>query len=109
MTPVEILIAARKRIRRPKAWTQGSLAVDEFGDAVPTFSRHARAWCSAGAIIRVSPGESPAKQAARAAARTLLRRAIRCDEAIWNDAPGRRHATVLRAFDRAIKLAKEST
>ena len=109
MTTVEILRAARKLIERPDAWIQKELALNADGISETTGSKDACRWCSIGAVIVASgrtvhcdweilPGIAQLAKGMRVARVTSI--------AKWNDTPGRRHSTVLRAFDRAIEFAE---
>ena len=103
MTPADILRAAKARIATPERWTRGTMARDEDGNGVASVSDHACAWCSLGAM----EAEAGASTRARVYAIRALNRAIDnkpIDD--WNDAPGRTHAEVLAAFDRAIAIAE---
>ena len=103
MTPADILRAAKARIATPERWTRGRMARDEDGNGVQSVSEHACAWCSIGAV----EAETGASTSALVRALRALNRAIDnkpIDD--WNDAPGRTHAEVLAAFDRAIAIAE---
>lgn len=101
MSPLEILVAARKRIENPKDWGKGPRGVG--------FNRRPLSTCCAAeAIEEVSPQQFET----RIAAFRILRCAIgaapdRLDAIVeWNDAPDRTHAVVLAAYDRAIEAAQ---
>jgi hypothetical protein len=107
MTTKEILIAARAKIERPQDWIQGRFAVSGLQNKVKPHSRRASCWCALGAIAAITR-EDP--HDVDDEAYWLLHRAMVLPEnetavAGWNDAPGRTHAEVLAAFDRAIEDA----
>jgi hypothetical protein len=99
VTPAQVLRAARERIAVPERWTQGASARTISGIGVDAFDYGAVQWCAYGAI-RVDGVHDHELQ--------LFFRAIGAMDSIgtWNDAPGRTHAEVLDAFDRAIALAE---
>lgn len=89
MMTVEVLDKAREQIARPGGWCQG-LPRDGAVCAV---------------IALAKAGKGYHREPIR-----LLRKAIRRHGvAEWNDKPGRRQATVVRAFDRAIALARTAS
>jgi hypothetical protein len=94
VTTVEILRAARALIDTPEKWFHA-----------PGDRGHCAAvaiWCTTPARSSMAPG-IPAAQEALLAAVGLTGGAEEIYE--WNDAPGRSHAEVLAAFDRAIEVA----
>jgi len=107
MTTKEILIAARAKIERPQDWIQGRFALSSLQNQVKPNSRRASCWCALGAIAAITR-EDP--NDVNDEVYWLLHRAMGLPDnvmavAIWNDAPGRTHAEVLAAFDRAIEAA----
>lgn len=103
MTPADILRAAKARIATPERWTRAAMARDQDGDRVASVSERACAWCSIGAMeAEVGASTSALVRALRAL--NLAVDGVPVD--IWNDMPGRTHAEVLAAFDRAIALAE---
>lgn len=102
MKPVTILKRARKLIEKPERWIQGPYA--RTRDGVSTFGSDpaACAFCMAGAIQRVTNSTDGDD-----AAETFLDRATRDGLYAFNEKPGRKHAQVLRAFDKAIALAEK--
>lgn len=110
MTPKEILIAARAKIEEPERWTQGKFALSPLANQVKPTSRRAVCWCSLGAIAAVTHDDP---NDVNDDVYWILQRAMRLPDgvmavAVWNDAPGRTHAEVLAAFDRAIAAAGDA-
>lgn len=99
LTPLEVLICARKLIARPRWWTRGVCARDRFGVQVSPSSGGAYCWCAYGALIRAA-GYGPLLSAAV----VILERVIGSRMTLFND--GADHAEVLAKFDEAIALAK---
>ena len=107
MTPKEILIAARAKIEAPERWTQGAYAKTAKRNKANPRSPRATCWCILGAVAAVT-GDNPNRP--DRAISSGLAAAARVDaynECVieWNDTPGRTHAEVLAAFDRAIAAA----
>jgi len=107
MTPKEILIAARAKIERPQCWTYGKFSRSALENEVKPHSRRAVCWCVLGAIAAITHDDP---NDIRDDVYWLIHRAIGLPAndlhiGLWNDAPGRTHAEVLAAFDRAIALA----
>ena len=106
------LQAARALIDQPEKWTQGALARDakdnpvEIGTTVEVV-----ALCASGAIIEASMNNGRFCAEERAV-RDHLMKSINGPSgslyvlAEWNDDPGRTHAEVMQAFDRAIEEAQ---
>ena len=107
MKPSELLIKAKAVIADPKHWTQCWYAKDAEGKSVGPCKPDAVCWCSVGAIDKVAHEEST--YAARfAATRYLSDVAAECGYIgipDFNDSSS--HEAVMKAWDRAIKLAKE--
>jgi hypothetical protein len=107
MTPKEILIAARAKIEAPERWTQGAYAKTAKRNKADPNSPRATCWCILGAVAAVT-GDNP-NRPDRAISSGLAAAAgvDAYNECVieWNDAPGRTHAEVLAAFDRAIAAA----
>lgn len=89
MTAVEVLVAARGLIDTPEKWFGGGSGELREGQLC--------AWqaIDKAASDRYSP-----------LVLRFFRSAIQSGIVDWNDAPGRTHAEVLAAFDRAIELAR---
>jgi hypothetical protein len=98
VTPAQILRAARSRIAVPERWTQGVGARNSRNYCVGNRSASAVSWCALGAILRESESSSEPCR--------FLKEIVGPSIGGWNDAPGRTHAEVLDAFDRAIALAE---
>lgn len=102
MTSREVLVAARARIADARHWCQLAMARDEFHSSVHARSRAAVRWCALGAVDSVTE----ASEADLMRAHNRLRKAsfyLRDEPvSVYNDAPLRRHAEVLRLFDAAI-------
>jgi hypothetical protein len=85
---VEVLQAARALIDTPDKWTQGTYDDGEGRRCIVAALDAARnripERCAQG-TLRATVGGEPLSQ--------------------WNDAPGRTHAEVMAAFDRAIEAA----
>lgn len=91
-TTKQTLIEARERISDQAAWGKGRRGLDRKFDTC----------CAAEAIEEAAPGFG--QYEARCTAFNALRRAAKCKHITgWNDAPGRTHAEVLAAFDKAIE------
>ena len=107
MKPSELLIKAQAVIADPRRWTQGWYAKNAEGKSVGPCKPDAVCWCSVGAIDKVAHEEST--YAARfAATRYLARVSAECgysDVSDFNDNSS--HEAVMKAWDKAIKLAKE--
>lgn len=97
MTTVEKLKAARKLITPKKRWLQHQFSVTFFGLPVEPTSFLARKFCADGALTAVGClGDGPEWWA--------LARAVGGSPIRFNDTPGRTHAEVLAAFDKAIAV-----
>ncbi len=114
MTPLEILIAARKLIEKEENWLQGIDAKTADGNMCSATHPAARMFCASGALANVC---NYYYHETRKAGRFLNKAAgtpdeganeiVGCPYIIYNDS--HTHAEVLAMFDRAIELAKEST
>jgi hypothetical protein len=94
---------ARKLIAKPNGWTQKEWARDKNGHGVDAIDRSAKCFCALGACWRVTGSDNEAME------NTLikyLRRAIGGTVNHWNDRKRRTQAQVVKAFDKAIKLAE---
>ena len=107
MTPREVLVAARKLIERPEAWTQGATARDAAGKVCSSREPSAVCRCAGGAIETASDGDLRKFLDAFEALGEQLGRFGYDVEAV-NDAPERTHAEVLAAFDAAILACGEA-
>ena len=107
MKPSELLIKAKAVIADPKHWTQGWYAHNADGFDVGSCEPEAVCWCSVGALDKVAHEEG-AVDARFEAASYLFKVA---DEFGCSDIPDLNdhssHETVMKAWDKAIKLAKE--
>ncbi len=99
MTTLELLKAARARIERPEAWTQGSWARDADGHRCAENAPGAVRWCSLGAIQGPRQVVGDAEAALKD---TLVDRGSSVAVSTFNDDPTRTHAEVLDLFDRTI-------
>ena len=106
MKPSELLIKAKAVIADPKHWTQDVYAKDAEGQVTKTLSPDAACWCSLGALEKVAHEENT-YSTHLTAAEYLDVVADECGYGItdFNDNSG--HGIVMRAWDKAIKLAKE--
>lgn len=96
MTALQVLRKARALVA--KGWCQGATARGRSGKPVDDESRSAVEFCVVGALWRVAGGDFVPRIRARGA----LKQVVGDSLISFNDAPGRKKATVLRAFDRAI-------
>ena len=107
MKPSELLIKAKAVIADPKHWTQGWYAKDAKGYSTGPAEPNAVCWCSVGALRAVAHEENTYSTRS-AAAGYLARVSAECG---YNDIPdfndNSSHETVMKAWDKAIKLAKE--
>lgn len=114
-TQAEILEEAKALIKPMKNWTQGYYAHDSNGKNVTPDDPKATKFCAIGAVYRagVANGLFPNGETARAE-KTLNR--VAADRysvpgiASLNDIGDRRtaHDKIMRVFDRAIALARET-
>ena len=107
MKPSELLIKAQAVIADPRRWTQDVYAKDAKGQATKTLSPDAACWCSLGALEKVAHEENT-YNTRFAATRYLARVSAECgysDVPDFNDNSS--HEAVMKAWDKAIKLAKE--
>lgn len=100
MKPSTVLKKARKLIER--GWCKGPSAMNAAGEAVSPDSRSACRWCIYGALVRV--GKSAAVDGY---VDDYLTRAIGTNTWFEFNETRRSKRPVLRAFDRAIKLAEK--
>jgi len=107
MKPSELLTKAKALIADPKHWAQGFYAKDSKGHDVGPAKPHAVCWCSLGALNKVAHEESI--YSARFAATRYLSKVV--DECGYRGIPdfndSSSHEAVMKAWDKAIKLAKE--
>lgn len=103
-----ILKRAKKLISDPKRWTQHAFAKAANGNVIGPESDNAVCWCSIGALRKASFGtgcygraEAMLEMAAKRFQIQIYRQTYPDDV---NDQ--RDHATVLRMFDSAIRLAE---
>ena len=108
MKPSELLIKAKAVIADPKHWTQGCYAKDAEGQSVGSTKSDAVCWCSVGAAEKVTCEENA--HIARFAAMQYLSEAS--EKFGYSNIPefndNSSHEIVMKAWDEAIKLAKES-
>lgn len=103
----EFLAKAKTLIADPKHWTQGFYAQDAQGQAVGPAQPHAVCWCSVGVLSKVAHEEN-AYDARFAAARCLFDVSEECGyDGVTDFNDNSSHETVMKAWDKAIKLAKE--
>ena len=107
MKPSELLIKAKAVIADPKHWTQDVYAKDAKGHHTGPSTPDAVCWCSLGALKKVAHEEN-ANGACFAATEYL---AVVSDEFGCSSIPDLNdhssHETVMKVWDKAIKLAKE--
>ena len=107
MKPSELLIKAKAVIADPKHWTQDVYAKDAKGHHTGPSTPDAVCWCSVGALDKVAHEEN--------AYSTHLTTAgyldVVSDECGYSGIPdfndNSSHEAVMKAWDKAIKLAKE--
>ena len=107
MKPSELLIKAKTVIADPKHWMQGWYAKNAEGKSVGPCNPDAVCWCSLGALHAVAHEENTYNTRLTAAG-YLARVSAECgysDVPDFNDNSS--HETVMKAWDKAIKLAKE--
>jgi hypothetical protein len=96
----EVLIAARKLIEDPGAWTTGEYARTATGRRCAPWSMRAVCYCAEGACIRAARYSGVFAEQHFIGS---LRAEIDEEVADFNDSAD--HASVLRMFDRAIEAA----
>ena len=108
MKPSELLTKAKAVIADPKHWTQGRYAQDAEGQASAPCGPDAVCWCSLGALHAVAHEENT-YNTRFAATRYLAKVADECGYSgipDFNDNSS--HETIMKAWDKAIKLAEEA-
>ena len=106
MKPSELLTKAKALIADPKHWTQGWYARNAEGQVVGPNAPHAVCWCSIGAIDKAAYEETT-YSTNLAATRYLAEVSEECGYNIFEFNDNSSHETVMKAWDKAIKLAKE--
>ena len=107
MKPSELLTKAKAVIADPKHWAQGWYAKDAKGQSVGPRKPDAVCWCSLGALEKVAYEEDTYKTCL-AATGYLFKVSAECGYIgipYFNDNSS--HEAVMKAWDKAIKLAKE--
>ncbi len=107
MKPSELLTKAKAVIADPRRWTQGWYAKDAEGQPVGSRKSYAVCWCSLGALHAVAHEENTYNTRS-AAAWYLTRVSVEFGYigiSDFNDNSS--HEAVMKAWDKAIKLAKE--
>ena len=97
MTSIEVLKAARARIRSRRRWCQGGDAYDKGGEFVFPHDADAYKWCAAGAV-RSIPGYT--KHALKILAEAMEGKYGYAAVIKYNDS--HTHKEVLAKFDEAI-------
>lgn len=108
MKPSELLTKAKAVIADPKHWAQGFYAKDAKGQTLLPYYPDAVCWCSLGALEKVAHEEN-AYSTRFAATRYLAEVSVECGYSripYFNDNSS--HEAVMKAWDKAIKLAKEA-
>ena len=107
MKPSELLTKAKDVIADPKHWTKGWYAHNADGFDVGSCKPEAVCWCSLGALEKVAHEENTCSLELEAAKYLIkVSREFGCsDIPDLNDHSS--HETVMKAWDKAIKLAKE--
>ena len=107
MKPSEFLIKAKAVIADPKHWTQGRYAQDAEGQDVGPAKPDAVCWCSVGALSKVAYEEN-AHGARFEATKYLAEVAVEYGyNGIPNFNDSSSHEAVMKAWDEAVKRAKE--
>ena len=107
MKPSELLTKAKAVIADPKHWTQGWYAKDAEGQPVGPRKSYAVCWCSLGALDKVAHEENTYSTHSTTAG-YLDVVSVECGYSgipDFNDNSS--HEIVMKAWDKAIKLAKE--
>ena len=107
MKPSELLTKAKALIADPKHWTQGWYAHNADGFDVGSCKPEAVCWCSVGAIEKVTHEEGVTDTRFKAT-QYLAQVSAKCGYSgipDFNDNSS--HKMVMKAWDMAIKLAKE--
>lgn len=121
VNPLTVLEYARNLIASPQNWTRGEYARDVDGSGVCAADPNAICFCSVGAVQRATSdvvGDLSHEDALRLETSSIdiLSEATSRDPgghqfygsiADFNDSRTTTHEDVLRAFDHAIKLARE--
>lgn len=104
-----ILREARALIDKPEKWAQGAYGRDQYGRKIGGSTRRAVCFCAIGALNSSGGGRAAKDALARALPVGACVPYGRSEASVieWNDAPGRTHAEVMDAFDRAIALAEQ--
>lgn len=102
MKPLTILRKARALLDDPQKWCQGAYARAPGGNPIGPETKGAVQWCAVGALRKVAGG--PDADGIHEAVHEL-NASIRSPGEIlsFNDADRRKHAQVLKVFDRAIE------
>ena len=108
MKPSELLIKAKAVIADPKHWTQGWYAQDANGYSTEPSTPNAVCWCSVGALEKVAY-EEDTYSTRFAAKRCLFEVSSEYGySGITDFNDNSSHETVMKAWDKAIKLAEEA-
>lgn len=105
----EILTGAKALIDTPKKWTKHTMARDSKGIDVIAVSPEATCFCSLGAILRITYGDSTDDYSG--AKRELYHDAVTAIHihsgpvGMFNDSS--EHQDVMRMFDKAIELQRK--
>ena len=100
---VRMGLRALRRAEDPDRWTTGCAARDANGRSVMPERLEAVRFDGIGALFRLTPGESELRDRAVGVLETV---AGLWGWTAWQDTPGRTHAEVLAAMDRAIASAE---
>lgn len=104
MKPLTILRKARALLDNPAKWCQGAYAKTKDGRLVGPEAKGAVQWCAVGALRKVAGVSGNTSDALK-----VLDTCTRGKDIVnFNDDHRRKHAQVLKVFDRAIeRLEKE--
>jgi hypothetical protein len=108
---VKTLKKARRLISKPDKWCKKTAAKNKAGNCVSELSDSAYSFCILGAFSRTSPDGSSYHGAINnfiAANIKALTYPNKIGVEDFNDRPDRTHDEVLKAMDRAVKLAEKN-
>ena len=108
MKPSELLTKAKAVIADPKHWAQGFYAKDAKGQTLLPCNPDAVCWCSVGALEKVAY-EEDTYSTRFAATKCLFEVSAEYGySGITDFNDNSSHKAVMKAWDRAIELAKEA-
>jgi hypothetical protein len=108
---VKTLKKARRLISKPEKWCKKTAAKNKEGGCVSELSNSAYSFCILGAFSRTSPDTQSYNSAINnfiAANIKSLTYPNKIGVEDFNDRPERKHSEVLKAMDKAVKLAEKN-